>query len=72
MVRRGGLSDQKIKKGTFLRIEKLSFWESPVKFRDVAGTPIVGVVLWKCDKSRENTVLQIIKNETDKIDNIQN
>ena len=25
LVRRGGLSDQKIKKGTFLRIEKLSF-----------------------------------------------
>ena len=24
-ARRGGLSDQKIKKGTFLRIEKLSF-----------------------------------------------
>ena len=40
LVRWGGLSDQKIKKGTFLRIEKLSFWESPVKIRDVAGTPI--------------------------------
>ena len=39
LVRRGGLSDQNIKKGTFLRIEKLSFWESPVKIRDVAGTP---------------------------------
>ena len=25
LVRRGGLSDQKIKKGTFLRIAKLSF-----------------------------------------------
>ena len=25
--------------GTFVRIEKLSFWESPVKIRDVAGTP---------------------------------
>ena len=25
LVGRGGLSDQKIKKGTFLRIEKLSF-----------------------------------------------
>ena len=41
LVRRGGLSDQKIKKGTFLRIEKLSFRESPVKIRDVAGTPNV-------------------------------
>ena len=41
LVRRGGLSDQKIKKGTFLSIEKLSFWESPVKIRDVAGTPNV-------------------------------
>ena len=39
LVRQGGLSDQKINKGTFLRIEKLSFWESPVKIRDVAGTP---------------------------------
>ena len=39
LVRWGGLSDQKIKKGTFLRIEKLSFWESAVKIRDVAGTP---------------------------------
>ena len=43
LVRRGGLSDQKIKKGTFLRIEKLSFWESPVKIRDVAGTPNGGI-----------------------------
>ena len=39
LVRRGGLSDQKIKKGTFPRIKKLSFWESPVKICDVAGTP---------------------------------
>ena len=39
LVRRGGLSDQKIKKGTFLRIEKLSFWESALKICDVAGTP---------------------------------
>ena len=38
LARRGG-SDQKIKKGTFVRIEKLSFWESPVKIRDIAGTP---------------------------------
>ena len=29
----------KIQEGTFVRIEKLSFWESPVKIRDVAGTP---------------------------------
>ena len=28
-----GLSDWKIKKGTFVKIEKLSFWESPVKIR---------------------------------------
>ena len=41
LVCRGGLPDQKIKKGTFLRIEKLSFRESPVKIRDVAGTPKV-------------------------------
>ena len=39
LVRRGGLSDQKIKKGTFVRIEKLSFWESLVKIRDIVGTP---------------------------------
>ena len=38
-ARRGSLSDQKIKKGTLLRIEKLSFWESAVKICDVAGTP---------------------------------
>ena len=36
---RGGLSDQKIEKGTFLRIEKLSFWEPAVEIRDVAGIP---------------------------------
>ena len=36
-----GLSDQKIKKGTFVRVEKLSFWESPIKIRDVAGIPNV-------------------------------
>ena len=39
LVRRQGLSDQKIKKGTFLRIDKLSFWESAVKICDIAGTP---------------------------------
>ena len=39
---RGGLSDQKIEKGTFLRIEKLGFWESAVKIRDVVGTPNLG------------------------------
>ena len=38
LVRWGGLSDQKIKKGIFVRVEKLSFWESPVKIRDVVGT----------------------------------
>ena len=36
---RGGLSDQKFKKGTFVRVEKLSFWQLPVKIHDVAGTP---------------------------------
>ena len=39
LERRDGLSDQKIKKGNFVRVEKLSFSESPVKIRDVAGTP---------------------------------
>ena len=39
LERRGGSSDQKIKKGTFVRVEKLSFWQSPVKIRDVVGTP---------------------------------
>ena len=38
-ARREGLSDQKIKTGIFLKIEKLSFWESTVKIRDVAGIP---------------------------------
>ena len=35
-----GLPDQKIKKGTFIRVEKISFWESPIKICDVVGTPI--------------------------------
>ena len=39
LVRRGGLSDQKIKKGTFVRVEELSFWELPIKISNVAGTP---------------------------------
>ena len=30
LAHRGGLSDQKIKKDTFVRVEKLSFCESPV------------------------------------------
>ena len=55
LVRWGGLSDQKIKKGTFLRIEKLSFGESPVKIRAEAGTPnldiakftLLGKFSWK-------------------------
>ena len=38
---RRGLSDQKIWKGTFVKVVKLSFWESPVKIHDVAGTPNV-------------------------------
>ena len=48
LVRRGSLSDQKLKKGTFLRIEKLNFWQSPVKIRDVAGTP--SAYLAKCPR----------------------
>ena len=43
LERRGGLSDQKIKTGTFVKIEKLSFWESPVKICDVVGTPIISI-----------------------------
>ena len=39
LLRWGGLSDQKIKKGTFVRVEKLSFWQSPLKICDLAGTP---------------------------------
>ena len=35
----GGLSDQKINKGSFVRVEKLSFLQSPVKIHDVVGTP---------------------------------
>ena len=38
-TRRGDLSDQKITKGTFIKVEKLSFWESAVKIRDIVGTP---------------------------------
>ena len=30
---------KKILKGTFVRIKKLSFWESPVKIHDFVGTP---------------------------------
>ena len=41
LAHRRGLSDQNIKKGTFGRIEKLSFCKSPVKIRNVAGTPTV-------------------------------
>ena len=41
LVRRGGLSDKKIKKGTFVRVEKLSFRELPVKIRNVVGSPTV-------------------------------
>ena len=41
LARQGGLSDQKIKKGTFVRVEKLSFCQSPVKIRDVVVTPTV-------------------------------
>ena len=41
LERWGRLSDQKIMKGTFIRVEKLSFWQSPVKIYDVADTPSV-------------------------------
>ena len=41
LERQGGLSYQKIKKITFVGIEKLSFWQSPIKIRDVVGTPIL-------------------------------
>ena len=34
-----GWSDQKIKNGTFVRVEKLNFWHSPIKIYDVVGTP---------------------------------
>ena len=38
-VRRGDLFDKKTKKGAFIRVEKLSFWESAIKIRDIVGTP---------------------------------
>ena len=40
LVHRGDPSDQKTKKGTFIRVEKLSLWESTVQIGDVVGTPI--------------------------------
>ena len=36
-----GFVRSKIKKDTFVRVEKLSFWESPVKIHDVIGTPSI-------------------------------
>ena len=39
LVCRQGLSDQKIKSGFIIRVEKLSFCGSAIKIRDVAGTP---------------------------------
>ena len=30
-----------VEKGTFVRVEKLSFWESLVKIHDVVGTPTI-------------------------------
>ena len=39
VVRRQGLSDQKIKIGFIIRVEKLSCCESAIKIRDVVGTP---------------------------------
>ena len=49
----GGLSDPKIKKGTFVMVEKLSFWESPVKIRDVSGTPNVYIALFSNKEKNE-------------------
>ena len=37
--RRWDLSDQKTKKGTSIKVEKLSFCESVVKIRNVVDTP---------------------------------
>ena len=45
LTRRGDLSDQKTKEGAFIRVEKLSLWESAVKIRDVVGTPNVKCLL---------------------------
>ena len=36
--------EQKIKKGTFIRVEKLSIWESAVKINHIVGNPIGGAV----------------------------
>ena len=33
------LSDQNVKKGSFLKVEELSFRESAVKIRELVGTP---------------------------------
>ena len=51
LARQGGLYDQKIKKGTFVTIEKLSIWKLPVKIRDEVGTP--NTVL-QCAKSKQS------------------
>ena len=45
LVGQGGLNDQKINKDTFVRVENLSFWQSPIKIRDVVGTPKHGTYL---------------------------
>ena len=37
-----GLSDQKIKMGFIIRVEKLSFWELGSKIHDVVATPTIG------------------------------
>ena len=49
----GGLSNQKTNKGTFVRVEKIGFWQSPVKIRDVVATPHVHenmVENWQFDR----------------------
>ena len=40
LARHGGLSDQKLRRVLMLRIEKLRFWESPIKICDWVGTHI--------------------------------
>ena len=56
-VSRGGLSDQKFKKGTFVRVEKLSLWESPVTIHDVEGTPNA----WWYLNRRSGRMIKILK-----------
>ena len=53
---REGLSNQTIKKGTFVRVEKLSFWKSPVKIRDV-----VGPLPFRCCETKYKVYIQCPK-----------